>query len=201
MSECRLTRGSLIACFLFCIAVAGASQAEEENLSALAKPVCEVAGLTVVPPSPWYSVPIEADEEIVEGCQMIWEQGEQYMGIMRLVSFDYRQRPEQLAEWENHVIAFEAVVMARMGITLGEPIWKRDSVPVSGNGFGNGKAIGLKASLEGVDVENEVHFMLFESATHKYVISSLTPSQATSPDVYAANTGAMGAVMRTLQPR
>ncbi|NND67314.1 MAG: hypothetical protein HKN19_06995, partial [Halioglobus sp.] len=88
-----------------------------------------------------------------------------------------------------------------MGFTLGEPIWKRDSVPVSGEGFGNGKAIGLAASLEGVNHKNEAHFMLFESATHKYVISSLTPAQAASPEVYAANTGAMGTVMRSLQPR
>lgn len=174
--------------------------AEEENLRALSTPRCELPGLAIAPPSPWYSVPIESGEQGVEGCQMIWEEGDQYMGIMRLVAFDLLDRPEQLADWENFIIAFESMIMARMGITVGEPVWKKGTVPINGDAFFNGRAIALKATLQGVSHQNEVHIILFESATHKYGISMLTPSKADSAEVYAANTGAMAAVTQSIQP-
>ncbi len=198
-----LKRSPTIAAAMLCalyVLPTGAVQSEEENLAALATPRCEIPGLAVVPPKPWYSVPVDSAEEGIEGCQMIWEEGEQYMGILRLMSFDLSDRPKQQADWESFVIGFEAVVLERMGFKLGKPTWKRDSVPVSGEGFGNGKAAGFLASLEGGTTENEVHFMLFESASHKYVISGIMPSREASPGVYKANTDAMGTVMRTLQP-
>lgn len=171
------------------------------ELRDLATATCEVPGLSVVPPQPWYSVPIDSEEPGVAGCQMIWEEGDQYMGIIRLVSFDLRDRPLEGVKWENVLLAFESHVMEEMNFRLGEEIWRRDSVPISGEGFTNAKALGLEAGLEGVDHANEAHFVLFESATRKYVISLLTPSQEASPEIYQSNTGAMGAVMRTLQPR
>lgn len=173
----------------------------EEDLKPLATASCEVPGLAVVPPAPWYSVPIDSAEAIVEGCQMLWEEGDQYMGIMRLVSFDLREQPEAAGNWENFAIGFEAMVMEEMNFKLGQELWRRDTVPVTGEGFGNGKAIGFQARLEGVEHANEAHFMLFQSTTHTYIISMLTPSQAASPEVYEANTRAMGQVMQTLQPR
>ena len=173
----------------------------EESLQELATDTCLTPGLSVAPPSPWYSVPIESGKPGIFGCQMIWEAGDQYMGIMRLVSFDAAQYPPSDIKWENLAIAFEVSVMEQMNFKIGELIWKRDTVPVSGEGFANAKAIGLQAHLEGVEQPNEVHFLLFEGVAHKYVISMLTPSESTNPDVYRKNTQAMGAVMQTLQPR
>lgn len=173
---------------------------EDEDLRELATTNCELPGLYVKPPRPWYSVPIDSEEEIVDGCQMLWEQGDQYMGIMRLVSFDLRGRQEEISDWANFAIAFEAMVMEQMNFKLGDVLWRRDSVPITGKGFANARAIGLQASLDGVAHANEVHFLLFESDSHKYVISLITPSESASPDIYQANTDALGAVMRTLQP-
>jgi len=182
-------------------ALSGISQ-EAEDLKELATAVCELPGLTVSPPQPWYSVPIDSDDRAIAGCQMLWEQGDQYMGIIRLVSFDLRQRPEQEQDWERTALGFEAVVMEQMNFTLGELVWKRDSVPVSGAGFNeNGRAAGFELRLAGVEHPNEAHFLFFENATHKFVISLITPAEAASPDIYRANTQAMGTLMRTLQPR
>ena len=181
--------------------VQSADAGEDENLRELATATCELPGLLVKPPSPWYSVPIDSEDVIVEGCQMLWEQGDQYMGIMRLVSFDLRERPEESAKWADYAIAFEAMVMEQMNFKLGDVLWKRDVVPITGEGFANARAIGMAAKLGGVAHANEAHFLLFESETHKYVISMLTPSESASPDIYQANTGAMGVVMRSLQPR
>lgn len=181
------------------VSIPGVNAQDEDNLVALATERCELPGLTVAPPAPWYSVPIESKE--VDGCQMIWEEGDQFMGILRLVAFDAGRLAGEAVAWEDFVVAFESEVYKNMGIKLGAPIWKRDVVPVSGPGLGNGKAIGLNASLEGVAHQNEVHFMLFDSPTHKYSISVLTPAKGASEEVYMANTGAMGTVMRTLQPR
>ena len=182
---------------------AGSCYAEEaEDLKGLATIVCELPGLSVSPPAPWYSVPIESEDPVIDGCQMLWEEGDQYMGIIRLVSFDLRERPEQDETWQQLALAFEVMVMEQMNFSLGELLWKRDSVPVAGEGFvNNGRAAGFQLRLEGVEHPNEAHFLFFENATHKYVISLITPSESASPDIYQANTQAMGTLMRTLQPR
>ena len=194
MPNCRLSLAVLAAVLTF-------AATAEPDLCDLATASCEVPGLSVVPPKPWYSVPIESEEPGIEGCQMLWEEGDQYMGIMRLVSFDFRERELEGVKWENAVLAFESMVMSEMNFTLGEQLWKRESIPISGEGFANAKAIGLAAGLDGVSHANEAHFVLFENATYKYVMSLITPSRAASPEVYQSNTGAIGAVMQTLQPR
>ena len=63
-------------------------------------------------------------------------------------------------------------------------------------GFANARAIGFEVVLEGVAHHNEAHFLLFESATHKYVISILTPSESASGEIYQANTKAMATPKR-----
>ena len=196
-----MSRTTFIGTTAFVLAFFHSAIADEENLKSLSTPRCQIPGLSVLAPSPWYSVPIESDEPMVEGCQMIWEEGEQYMGIMRLVSFEANGIPDAGVKWENYVVGFESMVMDEMNIEVGQPIWKRESVPITGEGFANAKAIGLEAKLRGVDHPNEVHFLLFENATHKYVISMLTPAKSVSPEVYDTNTKAMSTVMRTLQPR
>jgi hypothetical protein len=198
-------RARLFLSVLFCAILLSLRQGyaqEAEDLTGLATAVCELPGLSVSPPKPWYSVPIESDDPVIAGCQMLWEEGDQYMGIMRLVSFDLSQRPEQEQDWERLALGFEAMVMEQMNFKLGDVLWKRDSLPVSGAGFaGDGRAAGFELKLEGVEHANEAHFMFFENATHKYVISLITPAKSVSPDIYEANTQAMGTVMGTLQPR
>jgi hypothetical protein len=174
---------------------------ETENLQGLATASCDMPGLTVAPPEPWYSVPIESQDPVIAGCQMIWEDGDQYMGIMRLVSFDLRERPDDAQQWVNLALAFEEQVFKQMNFTLMQPLWKRETLPVSGEGFANGSAVGFEIELAGVAHRSEGHFVFFEGATHRYVISLITPSEEASPDIYQANTKAMSTVMQTLQPR
>ena len=174
---------------------------ETDDLQVLATASCALPGLSVAPPEPWYNVPIESEDPVVAGCQMIWEDEEQYLGIMRLVSFDLRERPDDAQEWVKLALAFEAQVLKEMNFILVEPLWERENLPVSGEGFGNGSAVGFELRLEGVAHRNEGHFVFFEGPTHKYVISLITPSQEASSDIYQANTNAMKTVMQTLQPR
>jgi hypothetical protein len=196
---------SLALLLLLHIPVLAPSAGAQENLSELKSPVCEVPGLTVAPPPPWYSVPIDSQDEVVEGCQLIWEEGEQYMGIMRLVSFDLRQRPQDMqAQWSSFAVSFESMIMEEMGFTVAldePPLWSKDPVPVSGDGFSGGKAIAFNAKLAGVAHQNEAHFVVFQNKTHKYIIFLLTPAETVDAGTYIANTGAMGTLMRTLQPR
>jgi hypothetical protein len=175
------------------------AQAADEDLRELATKECRADGIAVSPPTPWYSVPIESGDLRVAGCQMIWEKGEQYMGIMRLVSLDTRELPNDAPKWENILIAFESQVIEQMNFSLGEPIWKRSKVPVHGEGFSNGKAIGFSVSLEGVTHQNEVHFLVFEGPSRKYAISLITPTESASPEIYKSNTEAMASVMRALR--
>lgn len=75
------------------------------------------------------------------------------------------------------------------------------SVPVSGERFSGGKALAVRMQLEGVEHQNEAHFILFRGSAHHYIVSLLTPEKAVSPDIYQSNTSAMSQLTKTLQPR
>lgn len=178
------------------------SHAEEEDLRSMASETCLLPELEVAPPTPWYSVPIEAGDPGVEGCQLIWEEGSQYMGMMRVVAFETKHLPVEARDvrWENAVLAFEAVILADMGFSVGDVVFRQDDFPVAGPGFSNGKAVRFKLELTGVEHSNEVHYVLFESDRYKYAVSVLTPSKEASSDIYHANTEAMGLLVRNLEP-
>ena len=172
----------------------------QEDMQALANAQCEFGALTVKPPEPWYSVPIDSAEPGIGGCQLMWEEGDQYLGIIRLIAFENSVFDGIDVRWEDFAIAFEASIMADMYIELGDVLWRDNELPISGEGFVNARAIALEARISGVERANEAHFVLFEGNGFNYVMSSLTPSEKTSPDVYKANIEAMGLLMRSLQP-
>ncbi|MEM1081469.1 MAG: hypothetical protein AAGH65_07790 [Pseudomonadota bacterium] len=194
------TRTAIIGLLLFGF-FAAAALTQDNDLKALATAKCEFGALTVLPPTPWYSVPIDAAEPGIDGCQMIWEVDDQYMGIIRLVAFETRMIDDLDVPWERFVVLFEATILSEMNIELGEVLWRNDAVPIQGEGFSNARAVALAARVPGVEHANEAHFLLFESEAYKYVLSNMTPAESVSPDVYTSNTGAMGTLMRTLQPK
>lgn len=162
---------------------------------------CILPGLAVTAPTPWSSMPIDSDDPIVAGCQMVLENETSYLGIMRVVSFDLGLEPEGAERWENVAVTFESLVLERMNFKLGEPLWRKDPLPIDNEAFSNGKAIGLELSLEGVDRQNEAHFVLFEGDTHKYIVSLLTPAEASDSRTYSINTQAMVALLGSLRAR
>ena len=141
-------------------------------------PVCEVEKLEVAPPDGWINVPIQTEETIMRGCQMMLIVEEALIGILRVLSFDLNNPPADMPRWEEHLIGVESVLIHKMGYRLREPIWQRQDVPISGAGFGGAKAIGFSAHIEGNNNPHEAHFLVFENATHKYLISLLTPAQS-----------------------
>lgn len=161
MNQCRWFRGPVFIAVLVLL-VLQVAFAQEDDMQALATAQCEFGALTVKPPEPWYSVPIDSAEPGIGGCQLMWEEGDQYLGIIRLVAFDNAVLDDVEIRWEDFVIAFEASIMADMNIELGDVLWRDDALPISGEDFINAKAISLEAWITGIDQANEAHFVLFE---------------------------------------
>jgi len=193
--------GSFIVFVFACLSLplSALSQSDEYvDFTEQMTPICEVEKLTVPPPGGWINVPIETNETTIRGCQMMLIVDEALIGILRILSFDLSNPPADMPPWEHHLIGVESVLIYEMGYRLGDPIWQRQEVPVAGQGFGGAKAIGLSANIEGNDNPQEAHFLVFENATHKYLITLLTPSESVDQGVhYKSNTQGMATVMRT----
>ena len=163
-------------------------------------PTCELIGLVGLPPEGWFNVPIERPMEGFQGCQMM-RTGEQdeLLGILRLSSRIFpADTPEE--EWYSQLVGLEVAWLEEMGITLGEPMWRREDVPMTGTGWEPGKAIGLEATIEGNDIPQEVHLLTFGGSTTKYLITLSTPAKEVEKGIYyERNTSDMGVLMRTLQ--
>lgn len=162
-------------------------------------PTCEVVGLTATPPEGWFSVPIDSGDEPISGCQMmrVGDQDE-LLGILRLLSAQLEET-EDSPPWYAVMIAVEQSIIAEMGYVLGEVLWSRTDVPVSGSGFANARAVGLAASIEGNDIPQEVHFLVFENGPQKYIITLLTPAESVDGGVvYQRNSDDFGVLIRSL---
>ena len=179
---------------------AGAQEGEIVDFTDQMTPVCELANLKAVPPERWINVPIETGEEKLQGCQMMLIIDQALIGVLRLLSFDLSNPPPDMPRWEEHVIGIEAVLIHEMGYRLNEPIWRKNDVSITGQGFTNATAIGFSAKIEGNALPQEAHFLVFESPTHKYLIDLLTPAKSVDQGIhYTKNTQAMAAVMGTLR--
>lgn len=147
-------------------------------------PRCELSGLTATPPAGWFNVPIDSQDDAIAGCQMM-RTGEQdeLLGIMRVLSV---RLPDGVPEdrWFEVLVEIERQLVAQMGYSLGDVLWLRDKVPVAGPGFGDGRAAGLEASIEGNDVPQEAQFLGFGNQVTKYLLTLLTPAKSIDGGVY-----------------
>jgi hypothetical protein len=161
--------------------------------------ICEVVGLTAPPPSGWFNVAIDSDDEALSGCQMMRAgDQEELVGIIRLVSVTVEEE-EDSPPWYAVMIAIEQQIIGEMGYELGEVMWSRQDVPISGEGFANARAVGLSASIKGNDTPQEVHFLLFEHGQQKFIITLLTPGRDVDEGVfYKRNTDDFGILIRSL---
>ena len=163
-------------------------------------PTCELIGLVGVPPEGWFNVPIQSEATDISGCQMMrTNDQEELVGILRLLSKVFPvDTPEET--WFSELVGIEVTSLGEMGITLGEPLWRKDDVPMTGMDWENGKAIGLEATIEGNDAPQEVHFLAFGGPTTKYLISLSTPNKAFDDSThYRRNTGDFAVLIRTMQ--
>jgi hypothetical protein len=176
---------------------------EVERLKRSATATCAIAGLIATPPAGWINVPFEAPPAGQLGCLMLrYNEQAQLLGVLRI-----RSASEPAAEFTDEaydrLLANEITAIVAMDIVVdleGGPLWRRDKVPVSGAGFRDGRAVGLRARIKDNDVAQEAHLMVFRSDSSKYLVSLVTPAQTHDKALYQANTGAMGALVRTLKP-
>lgn len=186
--------------FLLSLASAAAQEEEVVDFSDQITPTCELLGLVGQPPPGWFNVPIDSPDPNLVGCQMMRAtENQELVGILRLLSTAVpTDTPEET--WLPELMGLEVAWLEEMGITLGEPMWRRQDVPVSGPGFQKGTAIGLEASIEGNEVPQEVHFLGFSGPTHKYLLTLSTPGRTVEEGVYYdRNTADFGVLIRTLQ--
>lgn len=161
---------------------------------------CEVVGLTATPPTGWFNAPIDSTEDAISGCQMmrVGDQDE-LLGIFRLLSVQLEET-EESPPWFAVMIALEQQTISEMGYVVGEMLWSRLDVPISGEGFGNARAVGLAATVEGNETPQEVHFLVFDHGPQKFIITLLTPGQGVDEGVfYQRNTDDFGVLIRSLK--
>lgn len=175
-------------------------QQQEVDLGELATATCELIGLVATPPQGWINVPIDVPVDELAGCQMMLiNDKDELVSMIRILS---RQIAADTTEesWFSELLGLEVGQLEEMGVVLGEPMWKRDDVPVTGPGFGTGRAAGFAASIEGNPIPQEVHFVAFGKPTLKYLVTLITPGRTVEDGLYYdSNTADFGSLIQTLQ--
>lgn len=188
---------------VFMLAASPAAVAEEDvvDFSDQITPTCELIGLIGRPPDGWFNVPIELPAADIAGCQMMRAgENDELLGLLRLLSVVVPEgTPKE--KWLSGLLDLEAQWLEEMGITLGEPLFRRDDVPIAGLGdFENGTGLGLSATIEGNDTPQEVHFLGFNSPTIQYLLTLSTPARDVEEGVYyKRNTDDFGVLIRSFQ--
>ena len=196
----RRVAGLYLILWTLITALAFAADEEYVDFSDRITPTCELIGLVGVPPEGWFNVPIQTEAKDIRGCQMMrTNDQEELVGILRLLSKVFpANTPEET--WFSDLVGLEVTSLGEMGITLGEPLWRKDDVPMTGMDWENGKAIGLEAVIEGNEAPQEVHFLAFGGPTTKYLISLSTPNKGVDDSThYTRNTGDFAILIRTMQ--
>jgi len=162
--------------------------------------VCEVSGLYSPPPPGWFNVPIDTGDARAMGCQMMRTEGNDVLvGILRLLSVKLPDT-EDGPPWGMVMIEIERRNIAVMGYSIGEVLWSRETVPISGPGFMNARAVGFKALIEGDDIPQEAQFLVFEKEKEKYIVTLLTPGRKVDEGIYyKRNTDDFGVLIRSLK--
>lgn len=162
---------------------------------------CELIGLIGHAPEGWSNDPMQFADADLAGCEMLrsGDNGE-LLGFVRLLSVVV---PEETPKdkWLSGLIDLEVGWLQEGGFTLGELLFRRDDVPLSGLGdFENGTGIGLGASSESSDSPREVHFLGFNGPRIQYLLTLLTPAREVDGGIeYRRNIDDFGVLMRTFQ--
>lgn len=168
------------------------------DFSDQATELCQVDGLWVRPPAGWISVPIDfGTRDSFAGCQMMLIENEALIGILRFVS----GRLPSDVDPQQMLVGIEAQFIQAMNYELGGALWRHDDVPVSGDGFEEGKALGVSLSLPGNPNPMEGHFLTFRGPERHYIMTLLTPDESVEGGIhYRKTTAGLSKVMQTVQP-
>ncbi len=160
---------------------------------------CEVAQLSATPPKGWRSVAIESSDDAVLGCQMALVIEGSLYGFLRLLSFEQSTIADNDVPWYQQIVSFETKAIFKRGYTLGEFVSSEKDIPVSGSGFKNARSLVMSATLENNSYPQQVQFLVFESETHKYLLTLLTPEASVQNGAYyQQNMAGKAAVMQSL---
>ena len=203
MSRARTPRQlRLFASFVLSLTIPLQTAAQEEDVVDFSDKItshCDVIGLHVPPPPDWFTMPIEETPEGIAGCMMMLADDEDLLlGILRVMSVSRSVDGFAGPDFES-ILGLEIVSATEMGYQPEDLLWKRDSVPVAGEGFETAQALGLSASVEGNPVGQEIHFLTFQNTLTQYVVTLLTPSKVDGPEYYQRNTEDFGTLIRSFQ--
>ncbi len=180
-----------------------AQDREVQQLKRSATGSCALTGLVSTPPAGWINVPFQTPPAGQLGCLMLrYNEQDQLLGVLRIRSAS-QPAAEFADEGYDRLLANEITALSRMDVEVdlpGGPLWTRDNMPVRGEGFRDGRAVGLRARIKGNDVAQEAHLMVFRSDTTKYLVSLVTATEAYDKALYQGNTRDMGVLIRTLKP-
>lgn len=186
---------------LACLIAAGTTtQADKENFvdfSDRKTPICEVPGLTAIPPDGWINFAIDSEDKAILGCQMM-RAGEldDLVGIIRLLSI---KLPPEVTDdsWFPIMVDIERHLITPMGYVLGDVMWSRESVPITGHGFKSAKAVGFYATIVSNDVQQEAQFLGFDGEANRYILTLLTPGRTVEGgSYYQRNTNDFGKLIQ-----
>ncbi len=156
--------------------------------------MCRVQGLSMTTPEGWEAATTESPVEGIHSCHTVRLIDGRLRGVLRLVSVDLGGIPND-RPWSVSTVNVEVNLMQALGVSLGEqPLWVKDSMPVRGDGFYEGRAMALSARVDAHPYE--LNLVLFRSDRAGYVISLLTPPESSNPADYALNHQAFAHLMQ-----
>lgn len=161
-------------------------------------PTCELIGLVATPPEGWFSVSVQEMPTGMAGCQMMRvNEAEELVGVMRLRSSETGEIPPG-DESRDELLASELRVLEAMGLQVGEPIWSRNDVPISGLAFAGAQALGLAAVIEESGLPQEIHVLAFRGPFTQYALLLITPHRDAESEIYERNVADFGRLFQTL---
>ena len=165
-------------------------------------PRCKLAALVALPPSGWFNVPFEDPAKGNLGCLMVrTNEREEPVGMLRIRSLAAPALPENGKPFQAIFISEVEAVQAMGFVVVDEkPLFLRNDVPVKGEGFRDGRGVGLAARIEGNAVPQEIHLLMFRSDRAEYIVTLLTPARSHDEKMWKRNTDDFGTVIRTLEP-
>lgn len=205
MKRCSTLASLLAVCLAIGIsAIATPTAANDVNLGtsdSADSPPCELLGLVGYPPAGWTNDPMSFSDPGLAGCEMTRASSEnEILGFLRLLSIVVPEgTPKE--KWLSGPLDLEVAWLEEGGMTFGEPLFRRDNVPISGLGeFENGTGLGIGAMMAGSEGPREVHFLGFNSPTTQYLVTLVTPARDVDEGaLYKRNTDDFGVLIRSFQ--
>ncbi len=159
---------------------------------------CRVERLQTTAPVGWREMTFEKVLSNIHSCHTVRMSNKQLSGVLRITSVGLTDVPDD-RPWDVATTSVEVNLLTAMGVEIGnEPLWRKASMPVNGNGFSDGKALGISAKTPLIEGPLELTLMLFRGQSVGYVVSLLTPTKTSKPSDHGINVTAIRNLMQSL---